>query len=63
MYEDVLKRDFMQTVISAADADLLLDYLFGLAQLVEVQLWLRLKAFRLFGPSNSYSRLEACGDR
>jgi len=40
-YEDVLKREFMQTVISAADVDLLLDYLFGMAHLVEVQFRLR----------------------
>jgi putative PIN family toxin of toxin-antitoxin system len=40
-YEDVLKREFMQTVISAADVDLLLDYLFGVAHLVEVQFRLR----------------------
>jgi predicted nucleic acid-binding protein len=40
-YEDVLKREFMQTVISAADVDALLDYLFGTAYLVEVQFRLR----------------------
>ncbi len=40
-YEDVLKRDFMQTVISAADVDLLLDYLFAEADLFEVQFRLR----------------------
>lgn len=40
-YEDVLKREFMQTAISAADVDLLLDYLFGVADLVEVQFRLR----------------------
>ncbi|MCX6611155.1 MAG: putative toxin-antitoxin system toxin component, PIN family, partial [Acidobacteria bacterium] len=44
-YDDVLKREVMQTVISAADVDLLLDYLFGVAQLVEVQFRLR-PAFR-----------------
>ncbi len=40
-YEDVLKREFMQMVISAADVDLLLDYWFGVADLVEVQFRLR----------------------
>ena len=40
-YEDVLKREFMKTVISPGDVDLLLDYLFGIADLVEVQFRLR----------------------
>ena len=40
-YEEVLKRDFMQTFISPADVDSLLDYLFGVADLVEVQFRLR----------------------
>ncbi len=40
-YEDVLKREFMETVISAAGVDLLLDYLFGVSDLVEVQFRLR----------------------
>ncbi|MBL8228522.1 MAG: putative toxin-antitoxin system toxin component, PIN family [Bryobacterales bacterium] len=40
-YEDVLKREFMQSVISATDVDSLLDYLFAAAGLVEVQFRLR----------------------
>ena len=40
-YEDVLKREFMRTVIRAADVDSLLDYFFNVAELVEVQLRLR----------------------
>lgn len=40
-YEDVLKREFMQTVISAASVDSLLDYFFAVADLVEVQFRLR----------------------
>ena len=40
-YEDVLKREFMRTVIRAADVDSLLDYFFSVAELVEVQLRLR----------------------
>ena len=40
-YEDVLKREFMQTIISPADVDLLLDYLFEVADLFEVQFRLR----------------------
>ncbi len=40
-YEDVLKREFMRTVIRSADVDSLLDYFFNVAELVEVQLRLR----------------------
>ena len=40
-YEDVLKREFMQTAISAVDVELLLDYLFGVADLIEVQFRVR----------------------
>ena len=40
-YEDVLKRDFMQTIIGASDVDQLLDYLFGVADLIEIQLRVR----------------------
>lgn len=40
-YEDVLKREFMQTAISATDVDVLLDYLFGVSDLIEVQFRLR----------------------
>ena len=40
-YEDVLKREFMRPVIGTADVDLLLDYFFGVADLVEVQFRLR----------------------
>ncbi len=40
-YEDVLNREFMRTVIGAADVDLVLDYFFSVAELVEVQIRLR----------------------
>ena len=40
-YEDVLKRQNMQTIISTEDADSLLDYFFGVSDLVEVQFRLR----------------------
>ena len=35
-YEDVLKRDFMQTIIGASDVDQLLDYLFGVPDLIKI---------------------------
>ncbi len=40
-YEDVLKREFMHSVISATDVDALLDYLLGVADLVAVKFRLR----------------------
>ena len=40
-YEDVLKREFMQTVISPVDIEQLLDYWFGVADLIEVQFRVR----------------------
>jgi len=40
-YEDVLKREFMQATISLADVDVLLDYLFGVAESFEVQFRVR----------------------
>lgn len=40
-YEDVLKREFMQKVIGPADVDLLLDYLFSVADLIEDRFRLR----------------------
>ena len=40
-YEDVLKRDFMHSVIDARDVDDLLDYLFKVSRLVEVRFRLR----------------------
>ncbi len=40
-YEDVLKREFMRSAITADDVDRLLDYLFSVASLVEVHFSLR----------------------
>ena len=40
-YEDVLKREFMNSTITRAEVDLLLDYLFRSADLVEIPFRLR----------------------
>ena len=40
-YEDVLKREFMRTSITSAEVDALLNYLFGVADLIETQFRLR----------------------
>lgn len=40
-YEDVLKRTFMQSVISPNDIDDLLDYVFSVADRIEVQFRVR----------------------
>ena len=40
-YEDVLKREFMDSRISQPEVDVFLDYLFSMAQLVEAPFHLR----------------------
>jgi predicted nucleic acid-binding protein len=40
-YEDVLKRECMRSTITAVEVDILLDYMFGVADLVEVHFLLR----------------------
>jgi predicted nucleic acid-binding protein len=40
-YEDVLKREFMQSVITAADVEVFLDFMISKADLFEVKFRLR----------------------